>query len=269
MHAVAKRLVVLRHADVIEREKPVLAREAVEIVEHERARDFARAVRAEVEEDHAVVCRNLANGFAVFHYDGRQHELVRFALVVAILHGFLAVLRRFAFAIDQRGIGLFHALKAVVAIHRVVTPHNGCDLADTDLLQLLVELFHVALAAARGHVAPVHKAMDKHLLEPLVARKLDQRVEMRVVRVYAAVREQAHQVQRGIVLFAVFNRREEGFVVEEIAIRNCLRDAGQFLIDDPPRANVEVADFAVAHLAIRQANIHAARGDLRMRILLP
>ncbi|MNZ99418.1 hypothetical protein D3C78_1187410 [compost metagenome] len=45
-------------------------------------------------------------------------------------------------------------------------------------------------------------------------------------------------------------------VLEELAVANGLGDAGEVLVDDTAGAQVHVTDFGVAHLPVRQADVH-------------
>ena len=107
--------------------------------------------------------------------------------------------------------------------------------------------------------------MDIDLIKTGALRQLDDCVQMRVMAVDAAVAHQAHQMQRGAVRLAVFDRAEQSLVLEEVAVLDRLRDAGQLLIDDAASADVRVTDFAVAHLPVRQADVHAGRADVGHR----
>jgi hypothetical protein len=53
------------------------------------------------------------------------------------------------------------------------------------------------------------------------------------------------------------NRGANGRVLEELAIADRFGDAGEVLIHHSSGAQVHVADFGVAHLAVRQADVHA------------
>ena len=44
---------------------------------------------------------------------------------------------------------------------------------------------------------------------------------------------------------------------EEAAVVNATADSGQLLVYDPTRTDIEVPDFRVAHLPIRQADVEA------------
>ena len=70
--------------------------------------------------------------------------------------------------------------------------------------------------------------------------------------VNAAVREQTKQMQVRIADFAVVDRREDLGIFKELAVLDFLGDSGQFLINDTACAHIHVADFRVAHLAIRK-----------------
>src|SRR4029453_4932871 len=61
-------------------------------------------------------------------------------------------------------------------------------------------------------------------------------------------------------------RAGEGFlqylVAGEFAVRNRLVNSRQVLIDDPACSQIEMANFRVAHLSIRQANVSPARAQI-------
>src|SRR4029453_1773561 len=50
-------------------------------------------------------------------------------------------------------------------------------------------------------------------------------------------------------------------VAGEFAVRNRLVNSCQVLIDDPACSQIEMANFRVAHLSIRQANVSPARAQ--------
>ncbi|MCY1349202.1 hypothetical protein D9M69_353800 [compost metagenome] len=82
-----------------------------------------------------------------------------------------------------------------------------------------------------------------------------------LVAVHAAFGEQAHEVHglaggHGLVHGFDYHR-----VGEEVAVADRLGHAGEVLVNDAAGAEVHVADFGVAHLAVRQADIHAAAGN--------
>ena len=86
------------------------------------------------------------------------------------------------------------------------------------------------------------------------------------VAVHAAIADQAEEVQAA----ARFRRAREGlfehFVGRQFAVGDRLGDARQILIDDASGAQVQVADFRVAHLAVWQAHVRAARAEPAVRI---
>ena len=84
--------------------------------------------------------------------------------------------------------------------------------------------------------------------------------------VHAAVADQAHQVHALAGFPGRIHGMDQRRFLKERSVLNVLGDAGQLLIDDAARADVEVADLAVAHLAVGQAHVHAAGADLGMRI---
>src|SRR5882724_880334 len=51
------------------------------------------------------------------------------------------------------------------------------------------------------------------------------------------------------------------WIAGEFALRNCLVNSRQVLIDDPAGSQAKVANFRVAHLSIRQADVSPARAQ--------
>ncbi len=85
--------------------------------------------------------------------------------------------------------------------------------------------------------------------------------EVVLVAVYAAVGQQAHEVHGLAGGDGFIDGRADGRVLEELAVADRFGHAGEVLIDHSSGAEVHVADFRVAHLAVRQAHIHARTGD--------
>lgn len=59
---------------------------------------------------------------------------------------------------------------------------------------------------------------------------------------------------------------EQDRMFEEVAVLDHQLDASRVHVHDAARSNVQVANFAVAHLPIRQANVRAAGLNQRIRI---
>ena len=252
---VRHRHIVLGHADEEDVLLAALALKALEVRVHEGPGQFARAVGTEVVEDHRIAVADTR----VLEADGRLDEFIGDLRAVGFLR---RVDRRgveVALPLHDRVIGAGDALPAVVAVHRVIPADHRRDAADADPVHLGFQLREKIHARGRGHVAAVHEAVDVHLLEPRILRQPQQAVKVGVVAVHAAVRAEAHQVQRGVVLFAVLHRRQQSGVLKEVPVLDRLGDAGQLLIDDAARA-----DVGVAHLAVGQAHVEAGRPDQRV-----
>ena len=194
MELVPKGGVILGEGDIVYREIPIAAGKAVEILEDEAAGDLPGPIRPEVIENDAVVgLYGSHRGIPFHHHDGLD-EFIRHVLVVAVLNGGHRVRSPHPFSVHQGGIGLLHPLIAVVPVHGVIPAHHRGDLAYADLRQLGLEGFHIPFAAMGGHVPPIHKAMDVHLLKPLGLGQLHQSVQMGQVAMHPAVGAKAIQV---------------------------------------------------------------------------
>ena len=100
--------------------------------------------------------------------------------------------------------------------------------------------------------------MDEYFLQAFLFAQLQDRVQMCVVAVYAAVREQTPDMQVGIVLLAVLDCAQQFFVLEEYAVFDVLGDQGQVLVDDAAGADVHMTPLGISHLAIRKTNCQTA-----------
>ena len=82
---------------------------------------------------------------------------------------------------------------------------------------------------------------------------------MLLVRMDPAVAHQSHQMQaaRARVLHGASQNR----VAEEFAGGDHVVDSGDVHVDDPAASDVEMADFAVAHLPVGEADIRTGRVD--------
>ena len=264
-----KGFVILRHGNVVQREEAVFPLKSVKILKDVRTADLSCAIRTEVIEDDGILRLNGGRGFSVRQNDGRHYELVRYASIIALLHRFRSAACSQSLAISQRRIRLFHALKAIITIHGIVTAHDRRDPADAQLLQLCVDLLHIPLSARGRNVAAVHKAVNKDLCEPVILCELDERIEMRQMAMHAAIRTQSHEVQRRIMLLAVLDCSKERGILKELAVVNRFRDAGKLLIHDAPGADVQMPHLGIPHLPRGQAHIHAARLQQGMRVAVP
>ena len=82
--------------------------------------------------------------------------------------------------------------------------------------------------------------------------QLKQCVQVCIVAVYTAVREQTEQMQGTSVFFCTLYCMQQCFVFEEISILDFFCDSGQFLVYDTSGTHVQMSDFRVTHLSIRQ-----------------
>ena len=87
------------------------------------------------------------------------------------------------------------------------------------------------------------------------------------VAVHTAIGQQTEQMQRAAGLLNVIDRPVQFLVLEELAASHQTGNPHQFLVDDPARAKILVADFAVPHHTRRQSDILARRVNLDIGVL--
>src|SRR5580704_3769515 len=119
-------------------------------------------------------------------------------------------------------------------------------------VERVLQLIEKLGAAVGRSIAAVHKTVDENALHFLFTGHLQEGEEMVNVRVYSAIAEQADQVE--LFLAAAGHRFNENGVLEKFAVANHQVEAGAIHVNDAPGADIQVADFAVAHLSIGQAD---------------
>ena len=101
--------------------------------------------------------------------------------------------------------------------------------------------------------------MDIDFFQALCLGHLQQGKQVLYVRVYAAVRQQAVQVQAGSLGQTVIHRLVIGRICKKGAVINGAADPGQILEHHAAAADVGVPHLAVAHLSVGQTHIQAGR----------
>lgn len=72
-------------------------------------------------------------------------------------------------------------------------------------------------------------------------------------------------MQGGIMVNCRLHRAGKGWVFKKFAVSDGFGDARQLLVNHTACANIGVAHFAVAHLPVRQADIHAGGANISHR----
>jgi hypothetical protein len=89
---------------------------------------------------------------------------------------------------------------------------------------------------------------------------------MRLLRVHAAVGDEAEEVQASLAGAGVLHGVEQHRMLEKFSVLDHQIDAGDVHVHDAAGADVEMANLAVAHLAFGQADERAAGVNERVGI---
>ena len=89
---------------------------------------------------------------------------------------------------------------------------------------------------------------------------------MLVKCVHAALADKSHEMHRALRLLGSTACIDEGLGSEEAAVGNCPVDPHEVLHHDASSAQVQVANFAVADLMLRQSNRQTRSGKQRSRV---
>ncbi len=249
--------VVLRHRDEPDR-GAVPHVEAVEPVERQRPHDLTHPVGAEVEAEDAIAALDPRR----VRDHPRLHEFVGLTRLIRLRDRRERIGDRRADAVDHRVVGELGPVPSLVAVHRVVAPHHSGH-GDA-----IAQLPHEPEPRLGERIASIEPRVQHHrdLLPP---PQLDRREQVLVERVDAAVADETHQVQGSARRAQGGAQLHERGETEELPRRHRLRDPDDVLRHDATGAEIEVADLAVAHLALGQPDGEAGRVEQGARRALP
>ena len=230
--------------------------------------EFACAVIAEIDKEHRIIGLERADGTVnLIRFHNGLDKFVGDAGGVGRTHRFGKVSRMRAFAVHELLPRFFNALPALVAVHGVVAANEAHELSRfTGFRKLALERFHKSQTALGIGVAAVHESVNVDMLNAFTAGKVDEGQKMVKTRMYAAVGKESHQVKRLAGSFEVLKHRAAFGLLKELILRTGAVDAHQILIDHAAGADVEVADFGIAHLTFGQAYVFAVGAKLRVRV---
>ena len=244
-------------------EEALLPCKALEFWVNKTSGDLSCTVRTEVEENHAVLFFDQA----ILIQNGRQHKFVGYFLCIGIFDCLNRFGSGFTLAINHSSICLFDTIPSVITIHCIVTAGNGCNLTNANFLHLFASGLHEASCGRWRFISAVQKCMNIYIFQTVPLCHFQQTEQVFHVAVYAARREQTHQVQSRAVLLAIFHRIAQSLVFKEYAVLNVLCNLDQHLINDSTSTDVGVTNFGVAHLSIRQTNVQTACTNQGVRTL--
>ena len=107
-------------------------------------------------------------------------------------------------------------------------------------------------------VAAIHESVNEDAVDTLLLGHFEQGVKMSLIGMHAAIGAEAEEMHPPAAGAGVFHGRDKNGMREKFAILDHQLDARAVHVHDAPGTNVEMADFAIAHLAIGQADIFAA-----------
>jgi hypothetical protein len=117
-------------------------------------------------------------------------------------------------------------------------------------------------SAVGRSVAPVHEAVDENIFDFIFSRHLEEREEMVQVRMDAAIAQKTEKVE--LTRAAAFHGFEKQGLARKFASGDELIDSCAVHVNDAAGADIQVADFAVAHLSDGKAD--GRTGGLDQRV---
>lgn len=170
--------------------------------------------------------------------------------------------------------GNLDALPALIAIHGEVTANNSGNLANANLLQVVDELLHVTSTRLGVGIAAVAEEVDEDLLHTICLGCAQESVQVSLLGVLScvlvlvvasvprdagithdtSVRDETAEVKTAIAIGGRLKGLLDDLILVELFLLDGLVDANNVLPHNAASANVEMADFRVAHQAFGQTD---------------
>ena len=119
-------------------------------------------------------------------------------------------------------------------------------------------MFEITSAVGGQRVAAIHEGMHEDAVHAVLLRHLQQRVEMSLLRMHAAVGDQPEQMQPALAHARMLHRSEQHGMREEFAVLDHQVNAGYVHVNDAARTDIKMSNFAVAHLPLGQPDERSA-----------
>jgi hypothetical protein len=254
-----ERLVVLGHRHQFDRRSVDLEPLGLPIVRVDSGEEpchLPGAVCTEVEEDRRVTVFDSGEVAVVprASHDRRFDELVGVVTVVGLLDSFD---RRVGSVVGRPVhncvVGSLRPLPVLVSVHRVVAARDGRHVASAVFPGDRFEVGEELTSRFRCSISSVGEGVCDGL-DATLGRTLDQCVEVCLCRVDAAVADETEKVDTSVVLVGGLEGVVDCIDVAELSGVDGVVDPRERLIHRPARADVDVADFTVAHLTVREAD---------------
>ncbi len=232
-------------------------------------RNLPHAVGAVVKADAGIAIADRAHRLpsGINHHEW-LNKLVGHAVVITLFDSGERI--AVCSALDPAGHGVkgfLFPLPSAIPVHGKVAAAYAGNLAHSDFIDLALQLFEIPNAAGGQGIAAVEKGVDKDPLHPVLFRRQQEGVQMLLLRVNAAIGDQAQQMQGASLFAGVLQRLHDHRMAEKFAGANQIVNACDVHVHHAARADVQVTDFAVAHLAIRQTDEVIRSVKQTMRIL--
>ena len=185
--------------------------------------------------------------------DGLQ-ELVILALLVPLLNRSKRVAALLALSSDQTLETDLDTVPPLVAVHDIVTTDNCCDLASTDFLGGFEQVCHVSSAGLGVGVAAVTEEVDENLRDAHLLSDFEKSDQVVDVGVDTAIRHQTTEVKPAVAVDSPLEGLLDILDLAKLVVLDRLPNANRVLPDDATGANVQVANLAVAHEALRKTD---------------
>ena len=224
-------------------------------------------VVTEIEEDHHISRLYRSHGLSgLVHANNRFDKLIGHTRVIRSLHSRLGVRYRSPHAIHQQVISLLDTLPAGITIHGIIASDHGSDLT-RGLFHVILQLTDKTLSTLRIRVPAVHKTMNKGFLDPELLRQITQGKHVIERTMYPTVRNQSHEMHLFPVLLGIVKRLHDFRILCNGMISTRPVYLHQILVNYPSGPNIQVSDFGIPHLTVRQPHILPARVQQSTRII--
>ena len=235
---------VFGHADERRQGRRPAPRKPVEVFSREGLGQLPGPVGAVVGEDRHIPRLHPDQRAIRLHDAGGLDEFIRLAAGVRHVNGDEGVVRlEFGLGVGDQFVGLLRPLPVPVAVHGVIAAHYAGEPALAQFPHLQLRVAQILLGAGGRRVPAVQEGVQVDVLHIVAGGGLQQGEKVLLVVVHPARGQQPHDVHRP----AARCRFRQGLVEDGVAGEGPVLygpgDAGELLVHQAPRADVDMAHF--------------------------
>ena len=164
-------------------------------------------------------------------------------------------------------ISHFYTFPTVIPVHGIITPYDR-SYPPCRTVHVLFQFPDKAQTTFRVRIPSVHKTMDESPLYAIFLGYVTKFLQMFYGTMDASIGQQSHKMHLFVIVAGVCESLYDFRILHDAVITASLIDAHQILVHNASCPYIQVTDFRISHLSVRQTYIFTTSQQLGMGIFL-